>query len=85
MATSLPKTPKPNMQPPEPVDIVKAVEMALDLISRDLERVIRSRNPEREIPYCEDLFRYRVFSALSECGIDAARLTLEHPHPALPG
>lgn len=65
--------------------VVKAAEVASTLISHDLKQVTRARELGREILYCEDMLRYRVFSALPECGIDPDRLTLEHPHPNLPG
>ena len=56
--------------------VVKAVGLAADPISRALARGIM---------YGEDMLRYKVFSALPECGIDADRLTLEYPHPAIKG
>lgn len=56
--------------------VVRAVGFAAPAVSRALARGIL---------YGEDMLRYKVFSALSKCGIDEDLVTLEHPHPNLPG
>lgn len=56
--------------------VVKAVGMTTEPISRALAR---------DILFNEDMLRFKVCSALLECGIDADRLTLEYPHPNLIG